>query len=91
MIINAYSVFDSVAGNFGVPFFAASDAVAKRSFYLLAKDPGSTVSLSPSDFTLYKIGSFLDISGEFKALDQTEMLCRASDFVNLSETPKPEV
>ena len=79
MKTNAYTVHDSCALTYGVPFFALSDALAQRSFKFLVEDPTSTVGRSPGDFSLYFIGVFDDSIGQLDAAP-LKLICRATDF-----------
>ena len=54
MIVKLYSVFDTVAEEFGPIYSCKNDEVAKRAFHDLIKD-----SSSPLDYDLYFLGTFL--------------------------------
>ena len=62
--LSLYSVRDSKADSFGVPFTAVNDNVASRMFEQLANDEASTIYNYPEDYNLYKIGSFNTTHGE---------------------------
>lgn len=64
MITKMYSVFDSKAAIFGVPFFYLRDEIALRAFGDLVNEPGTLPSRHPEDFSLFYIGEFDDFSGE---------------------------
>lgn len=87
MVTKAFAVFDSKAGNFGVPFFTAVTAVAVRMFTDLILDNTSTVSRHPEDFSLFEIGSFDDVKGVLMPLGIPINLGLASVFVS-SVSPK---
>lgn len=69
MITNAYTIFDTKALVFNVPFFSATDGAATRMCADLAGDPNTMVGRHPSDYVLYCIGSYDDAKGELLPLD----------------------
>ena len=88
MILRAYSVYDETAENYGVPFFAQSDAVATRSFSRLTLDHHSMVSSNPEDFTLYCIGDFDDDIAKLTAFDNPILIVRATSLQKRVEDQK---
>lgn len=60
MITEVFSIYDSKAKLFFVPFFSFNKAVAQRQFAALAQDSATTISKSPEDFSLHHIGSYDD-------------------------------
>lgn len=64
--LSLYSVRDSKADAFGVPFTAVNDQVATRMFEQLTNDEASTIYSYPEDYALYKIGSFNTQHGELE-------------------------
>lgn len=82
MQLSMYSLFDTKAQTFGIPFFLLNDAVAQRSFYQLYSDPQSTVHQFPSDFQLYRLGTFNDSDGKFDLLDQYVQILSGSSLPN---------
>lgn len=79
MLYNVYSVRDAKVG-FGNPFVDVSDSSAKRGFHYAFLNPSSMVNFSPSDFSLYRIGSFDSDKGIIERLTP-EFICCAADFV----------
>jgi hypothetical protein len=65
MIQNVYTIKDAKTNAFANPFYSVNDATAIRSFEQAAADPNTTISQFPEDFSLYKLGTFSDESGEF--------------------------
>lgn len=65
MNLQAYSVYDAKALVYAPPFFAATDGAALRSFQELANDLNTTVGKYPTDFSLWRIGSYDDQNGVF--------------------------
>lgn len=76
-----YSVFDSKAAVYGVPFFMPKDAMAVRAFTDLANDPNSTVAKHPEDYTLFKIGEYDDQLGSVEGHEAIGLVT-ASAVVN---------
>lgn len=76
------SVQDTVAGVYSRPFCARSDAEAQRIFaQICVEDP--TVSKSPSDYRLYRLGTFDELEGEVEGE-------RARQLMGGQEPVKPE-
>lgn len=59
-----FSLFDTKAEAFGVPFFMPQRGMAIRALVDLSKDPQSLVYKHPNDFILYELGEFDDLVGE---------------------------
>jgi len=53
-----YSIYDNAAECFGMPYFAHTDAVAKREFLGVYNAQGTSIQKNPSDFDLWLVGSF---------------------------------
>ena len=54
MIYYSYSIKDTKAGAFGIPFFAQNDDLAKRQFMLAVREGGADrVTAFPADFALW--------------------------------------
>ena len=57
MIYYSYSIKDTKAGAFGIPFFAQNDDLAKRQFMLAVREGGAAMMHAfPADFELWKNG-----------------------------------
>jgi len=63
MKLNVYSVLDTKTGIFCRPFFMPNDAAALRDLQFAAADLSTDVGRYPSDFNLFRIGSFQDVTG----------------------------
>lgn len=81
MITKVFSVFDSKAQAYGVPFFAVNEGLAVRSFTDLVNDSRSTVNRYPDDFILYHVGQFDDSDGKLVALKEPVSLGHASGYL----------
>lgn len=64
MILGVYSVLDEAVNAFLQPFYARSDGEAIRSFSDACVDVKHQFAMHPSDYTLFRIGSFNDANGE---------------------------
>lgn len=80
-----YSVYDDKACFFASPFYAMNHSDAIRSFSDAVADPQTRVSIHPSDYVLYHIGTFDDVSGSLIPLDKPQFLSRGSEHVSRSE------
>jgi len=77
MRLKVFSVRDSKAGCFNVPFFQKSHGEAERSFSMLLQDDKSMISKYPDDFDLYYVGDFDDQDGVFNALETPQHVVKA--------------
>lgn len=57
-LLIAYTLHDVKALSYSPPFFTSNDQVAKRMVADLVADSNTTVGRHPSDYKLYKIGTF---------------------------------
>lgn len=71
MILRVYAVFDMKSKTFNTPFFLINDDVAKRAFFDLVNDPNTTVARHPEDFSLWCLGSWEDVQGEFAVTEES--------------------
>lgn len=81
MKLLVYSVYDTKGEAFGAPFFAANRNTGLRSFKMLAGDERSVINMNPSDFGLFEIGEFDNLTGELKGTKHVN-LGNANMFVN---------
>lgn len=81
MRLKVYSVFDDKAGAFARPFFLQNDALAIRSFSDAIADKSTGLSIHASDYKLYNLGEFDDVSGELIRVKLPVFLCNAVDFM----------
>lgn len=82
MKILAISIFDDKAAVFNPPLFFANKALAMRWFGDRVAEQNSHIGKHPSDFHLYCLGEFDDLSGSFESFPKPDFLCHAVDFVN---------
>ena len=60
---NIYSVFDSKAEMYTLPFYQTNDSMALRLFSDWCNNPEHTFGKHPEDYTLFKIGYYEDNTG----------------------------
>jgi len=83
MQTNIYSVFDSKAQTFCRPFFSNNDQTAMRDFASAANDHNLDIGRHPTDFTLFRLGSFQDVTGLITIEATPVSLGLASSFVTI--------
>lgn len=89
MLMKAYTIRDSKAETYGLPFFQATHGMAERSFRELVNDPQSKVNKFPEDFDLYYIGEYDDQTGKFEALETPEHQLKAVNIVQQRPVQSP--
>lgn len=79
MKIEIYSLKDCVAGNFKMPFYMQNVGVAKRAVRNVLQDVNNDIAKNPTDFDLFKLGTFDDNQGvvEFKQ----EFICHCNELL----------
>ncbi|AXH74012.1 MAG: nonstructural protein [Microviridae sp.] len=60
MQVNMYVIYDTKAKFYNKPFFMQNDQIAQRAFTDLANDPQTDICKHPTDFQLYKVGTYED-------------------------------
>ena len=85
MITQIFSVFDSKTGAYLKPFHESTIPSCIRSFSEACRDPESTFSKYPEDFTLFHLGHFDDQSAIFTQFDAHVALGKALDFLTPSD------
>jgi len=74
-----FSVRDQATETYNVTFTAPTNAAAMRQFGDLAQDENTNVHKHPTDFVLYRVGSWDDDTGE--VLPETlQKLAQAEDY-----------
>lgn len=77
MELHAFSVHDSAAEIFNVPFYARTPGEAERQFQTLVNDEKSTPFSRPEHFDLFLIGKYDDNTGKFFSLDTPQHVVKA--------------
>lgn len=81
MVNLVFSVFDEKGKFFSTPLFMPHKGLAIREFSDVARDQKSHIFKHASDYKLYCLGEFDNVSGQFLSYNQPEFLCNASDFL----------
>ena len=72
-----FTIRDSKAGSYGIPFYSPTPGTAERQLRELTNDPQSMVHKYPEDYDLYKIGSYNQLTGNLEKLDTPQHICKA--------------
>lgn len=78
MISSVFSVFDTKAAFFAVPFVMQREQMAIRAFSDLVNDPNTSVNKHPEDYALYVVGMFDDSTGVIEAVQPKCLVTAAS-------------
>ena len=85
MKLHVFAIYDIAAAAFMPPFYYPTKLQAIRAFTNLVNDHQSPVSQHPKDYRLFMLGEFNDEAGQFKNLDQPELLTNAPDVIRREE------
>lgn len=85
MLKGLYSIYDEKTQVFGTPFASVYEQEAIRHLAALCLDDRQIVCLFPSDFRLYRIGQFDDITGLLTSLPVPQLVASAVDIKAISE------
>ena len=85
-MLNIYSIYDSKAKTYNLPFFCKQDGQALRSFIDLVNDPRSEVSKHPEDYSLFCLASFDDEDGVIDPVEAPKCVARAWELVTRDES-----
>jgi len=81
MQLGIYSVYDLKARTYCRPFYSTNDETALRDFSSAVNDSVSDLSRHPSDFSLFKLATFQDVTGLITVEDHPLPLGVGSQFV----------
>lgn len=81
MLTNAYSLFDTKSLVYYTPWFAPTQGAAVRILSDLVNDPQTSVGRHPSDYVLYRIGTYDDAKGAFAPISPLEHVMDAIALV----------
>ena len=84
-MLNVYSVYDSKAQTYNVPFFMKQDGQALRAFIDLVNNPQTDVAKHPEDYALFLLGSFDDEDGVIDPVQQPKCIAKAWELVAQNE------
>ena len=80
MIVKLYAVLDKASGVYDGPVPCNADGVALRNFRKMAFDDKTPIGQSPSDYSLWRVGSWNDADGSIES-DGKECLAYAVDLL----------
>lgn len=85
MQLKMYSIRDSKAEVFNLPFYKKTPGEAQRDFETLVNDGKSTVNQYPSDFDLYEIGHYDDNTGKVVPHDTPTHVVKAIQLLKTQQ------
>ncbi len=88
MKLNAYTIYDVASGTYMRPYFSTADGEAMRGFKDIATDATHSVGKHPEDYTLYRVGSFNDTTGQM-AGEELEKLTTGLECVAQDRNIQP--
>jgi hypothetical protein len=83
VISKVFSIYDTKAESFCLPFYKQTKGLAIRDFTDACNDPKSPWSKYPSEFLLYEIGEFDDSTAIMINYEQNILIGHGSDFVQV--------
>ena len=87
MKTDMFAIHDNLCGYFTPPFFAINSADAQRSVsHLVNSGSDIPVCKSPSDFTLYVLGSYDDSSASFELHPQPLAIINCGQLININQS-----
>jgi len=75
-----FAIYDEKAECYKPPFYLPTVGLAIRSFTDLCNTPETTINMYPSDFKLYKLGTFDDNTGLIDQLIPAQLIGNASEY-----------
>ena len=91
MLTMVFSVFDRASGVYDRPWVAVSEQAAVRSFGDIANDETHPIGQHPEDYTLFRIGTYDDVSGSIvggdpeKVINGVEAVSAHQNVVSIGE------
>lgn len=85
MKMGIFSIRDSVTEVFTAPWTSHNNASAIRNFQQAAMDPNTNIAKHPTDFSLYRIGSWDDDTGQVH-FEEHVILSHGTDFNQQTST-----
>ena len=83
MVSKVFGIFDAKAGIFSGPTFnRLAKGQAIRDFIDIARNPESSISKHPGDFTLFELGEFDDNTGQYVNLEAKSNLGTALEWLS---------
>lgn len=80
MTYYTFSIYDSKAQNYHIPYFLKNEAIAIREFADLVNDPKTSINKHPEDYTLFNLGTWDDQNAQFKQNKSPKALGTGVEF-----------
>lgn len=64
MLLEIYSVYDTVSKSFTQPFYQVNEGVARRNIAAAVNNKEHNFNVAPGDYELYRVGKFDDQTGK---------------------------
>ena len=74
MKVDIYAVFDRASGIYDGPIPGRADGEMIRNFKFMCSNEESKISQSPEDYTLFKVGSWNDGTGEIEGIVPVKLI-----------------
>lgn len=84
-----FTVHDSKAEAFIVPFYERTTGLAVRAFTQAANEPDHQFNKFPSDYTLFELGNFDELTAEIEMLATPKALGLAVNFIEHTTPATP--
>lgn len=82
MLLKIYSIRDSKTEIFNQPFFKRTPGEAERDFNRLVNDKETHPGQFPTDFELYELGEYDDVSGKMTSFETPKHIVKGVQLVN---------
>lgn len=83
IIYSVFVIFDSKAETYSQPMFMKSKGEFLRAFAEAANDKSCNIGKYPEDFTAFEVGSWSDVTAEFKLNKAHVSLGKALEYVRV--------
>ncbi len=80
-----FSIRDAKAEIFNPPFFKTTAGEAERDFHQAVNDPSTMLNKYPTDYDLYYLGEYDDMSGKFSNLESPQHVIKAVQLIKQPE------
>lgn len=81
MTYQVYCLFDKAAGLFLAPMVDINEATCKRNVSMQVNKTSGALNYNPSDYDLYRMGTFSDNSGVIECSSPFEYVCNCLSLV----------
>lgn len=85
------AVRDEKVNSFGTPFCTTTKGEGIRMVMDASNDPNTLLNRHPQDFSLYKVGTFDEISGEIIPENQPMFICRVDSLKSFEVVQDAEI